>query len=99
MPALAAVHFQQAVGVMSPCAGSDVGKGPMSHCPDQGGKACGLVACATVAIPIPDRTAEPERTVRMVAFARAPVVAMAGQALPPDPFPPRASALLWPPPA
>src|SRR5690348_12171204 len=66
MPAVAAI--QGAASMMSPCAEQGSAKGDMPGCPDAGGKACGLIMCANLAIPVPDRTATVVQFARTVIF-------------------------------
>ncbi len=92
-PAMASYHHNAATP--PPCAGHDMGNGGMPDCSGHAAKAttCGLIACAGLAIAIPDRSAHVERLARIVSFPPARLALMTGAVLPPDPFPPRTPRL------
>ncbi len=74
-----------------PCACHDPGSKGTPDCSGHAGKAmaCGLIACAGLAIAIPDQSMRVERLARTVSFPPSRLAAMTGAGLPPDPFPPR----------
>lgn len=78
-----------------PCAGHDMGGKGTPDCSGHAAKAtaCGLIACAGLAIAVPDRSQHVEQSAWIVSFPPARLALMTGAVLPPDPFPPRTPRL------
>jgi len=93
MPAVAAFHRPAAAAPS--CADRHTVSEGMADCSGHATKAlaCGFVACVGLAIACPDRSVPVEGVALLISFPPAQFALMIGAALPPDPFPPRASRL------